>query len=543
MQLEYIPELKRIKVIPGSHMEQRGIKSYLTRYVDGYVHTPRFKMRLWDGKETEFHSETNTIPMGLWKEAYKCCQEFGYPFEFTNKKDFPLNRTIKREKLEAFYKEFFKDCKLPNGDPFELRDYQVTCAYNILRDRYCNISVATSGGKTLIYALVLFYLMSNEGKDWKFLLVVPSKTLVTQFYDDLLEFNVGMSGKNDMALDLNIQEVFDDTEKPRTTDPTCEPNLVIGTFQTLSNNDKFSKEWFKQFKSVTSDEGHRSGNKSYRKINKRMLKHSMYQWGMSGSFPDEKSYEMMRIMALTGPIVDKVKAKKLMDAGFITKVKIKGVLMHHNDWEFAEQLIHVASRDKKACYDLECEKIQQSEERLGVLSKIVSGFKANGLVLFHNTDYGQKILERLKEDHPDKEFYYIDGSVKNNGSKKNIENNRKFIKAEMEKTDKVRVLVASFGTLSTGVSIKAITYVVFTQSFKKAQVIIQSIGRALRLHPDKVMAYIFDMVDIFRTDSFAKRTRDKFKNVLETHWEKRQQIYLEEEYPCTQLELEFNGNN
>ncbi len=39
----------------------------------------------------------------------------------------------------------------------------------------------------------------------------------------------------------------------------------------------------------------------------------------------------------------------------------------------------------------------------------------------------------LKERNPDKEFYYIDGNVKNNGSKKNIENNRSFIKKEINK--------------------------------------------------------------------------------------------------------------
>jgi superfamily II DNA or RNA helicase len=234
-----------------------------------------------------------------------------------------------------------------------------------------------------------------------------------------------------------------------------------------------------------------------------------------------------------------VKAKYLMDQGYITKVKIKGVLLYHNDFEFADQLEVVAARDKKSCYDLECEKIQESDNRLMVINKIVKDAKQNTLVLFHNTEYGQKIFNLLKEENSDKEFYYIDGSVKNNGTKKNVENNRTYIKQQMEKTDKVRVLVASFGTLSTGVSINAIANVIFTQSFKKDQVIIQSIGRALRLHAEKAMAYIFDLVDIFNQDPDLtyKKGKYKFRNILHGHWEKRLHIYAKEEYPVTQIEI------
>jgi hypothetical protein len=98
--------------------------------------------------------------------------------------------------------------------------------------------------------------------------------------------------------------------------------------------------------------------------------------GMSGSFPKEDTYEMMEIMAKTGPIVSIVKAKKLMDEGYITKVKIKGILMQHNDFEFADLLETVASADKKSAYDLEVAKIQESEERLGVISQIVGQCKS-----------------------------------------------------------------------------------------------------------------------------------------------------------------------
>lgn len=543
MKLEYLKDEEKIKIHADSSQEIRGLKNYLTRFVDGYMHDPSFKNKLWNGKRTQYNDTNDTIPMGLWKEAFKCCDEFGYRFDFVNKEDFPLNREVKKKDFYAFVENFF-DGYEKGGVPFKPRDYQVRVAYNILKNRYCNIAVATSGGKTLIYSLVMFYLMSKyPGK--KFLLVVPSKTLVTQFYDDVAEFN----WRN--QIDINAQEIFGEAEKPRTTNPDEEPNFVIATFQSLIYEQKvddpkakgkiktktktilkFPKEWYKKFWSVTGDEFHKGKSDSYsKKIFKYTLNNAYYRWGMSGSYPDESSFEMMEIMAKTGPIVDTVKARELMDLGFITQVKIKGILMNHNDFEFTEMLETVASRDKKAAYDLEVAKIQESTERLKMINTIVSKTKTNTLILFHNTEYGNTIFNYLVEKNPDKDFHYIDGSVTNR--------KRTPIKAEMEKTEgKVQVLVASFGTLSTGVSINAINNIIFTQSFKKEQVIIQSIGRALRLHKDKKMAYIFDMVDIFNHDPYSsERTRKKFKNILFTHWEKRYKIYNDEEYPYDFLEV------
>lgn len=531
MKLTYLPDSEEILVQPGDVKELRGIKNWFDRYVEGYAFNPAYKNKLWNGKRTRFNSEKNTLPMGLWKEIYKCCQEFQYPIEFTNKKEFPINRDLKEKDFQKFVEDFFKGY-MYEGKQFELRDYQIRVAYNILKNRYCNISVATSGGKTLIYALVLFYLLKKHPKE-RFLLVVPSKTLVTQFYNDLQHFNW-----NDEVL-LNVCEIFGEEEKPRTTYPGKQANLCIGTFQSLSNKDKYDKKFFQQFFSITTDEGHKSASVSYKKILKQTYNKAYYRWGMSGTFPTDDSYEMMEIMAKTGPVVDIVKARELMDKGFITQVKIKGILLNHNNWDFVDTLEIVASRDKKSAYDLEVEKIQESTERLDVVNKIVSQCKANTLVLFHNTDYGKKLLEHLKEMNPDKEFHYIDGSVKENGSKKNPENCRNWIKKEMEKTDKVKILVASFGTLSTGVSIKSITNIIFTQSFKKEQVIIQSIGRALRLHPDKNMAYIFDLVDVFQPDYYAQPRRKKFKNILLTHWEKRLKIYSNEQYPVTFMKIDL----
>lgn len=430
MKLHYIKEKESIKIETESSMELRGIKGWFDRYVDGYAFDPAFKNKLWNGKKSLYNKEEDTVPMGLWGEIFRCCQELDYVFDFVNKKDFPINRKVKLLEFTEFVHEFFSDYK------FIPREYQIRVAFNVLKNRYCNISVATSGGKTLIYFLTLMYLIKNN-PDKKFLLIVPSKTLVTQFYDDILDFN-----RN--KLNINIQEIFDEGEKPRLSDENSEPNLYIGTFQSLVDIDKYPTKWFKQFYSVVGDEFHKGKSKSYRKIFKRTISSAEYRWGMSGTFPDNDTYEMMEIMAKTGPVVDKVTAKELIDEGFITPLKIKGVLVEHNDYEFRDLLERVASRDKKSAYDLEVEKIQESDGRLTVINQIVSKCKDNTLVLFHNTEYGHKLLEYLKTQNPDKEFFYIDGSVKEKGTKKNPEISRQYIKEQMMKTDKVKYILLTF---------------------------------------------------------------------------------------------------
>jgi superfamily II DNA or RNA helicase len=191
--------------------------------------------------------------------------------------------------------------------------------------------------------------------------------------------------------------------------------------------------------------------------------------------------------------------------------------MNHNDSEFAERInIIKKSGNGKDAFDLEKDYIHISERRLDFIKKIVDKCDSNTLLLFHTIEYGQSIFNKLQKECPGREFYYIDGEI--SGKKREV------IKKEMENTDgKVRVLVASYGTLSTGVSINAIFNVIFADSFKSEQIIIQSIGRALRLHDDKKKANIFDLVDVYSSGEMS--------NILYRHFKEREKFYIKRQYP------------
>ena len=83
--------------------------------------------------------------------------------------------------------------------------------------------------------------------------------------------------------------------------------------------------------------------------------------------------------------------------------------------------------------------------------------------------------------------------------------------------------MASYGTLSTGVSVKNLHYLILADSFKSEQLIIQSMGRILRLLEGKDKAIIFDLVDTF-TDKDPN-------NILYRHFIERSKFYEKRKYP------------
>jgi len=271
---------------------------------------------------------------------------------------------------------------------------------------------------------------------------------------------------------------------------------------------------------------HRAKAAQIQTIMKRTYGYADYRIGMSGTYPSPNTSEFLAIEAVTGPIVIKVKAKELMEKGLIANVKIKALLLQYDDKEFAENVYTIKKYGGgKRAFDIEQEYVRNSEKRKIFISKLVNKFNHNSLVLFHNTQYGTDLYDYCRSNIVEKDFYYIDGSTP---AKK-----RSHILKQMKNTDdgRVKVLFGSFGVLSTGVSVPALKNVVFTQSFKSPQIILQSIGRILRLHKNKKdsFAIVFDLVDQFHTS---------YKTILYNHYlVRKKDMYVKEEYPHQELKV------
>jgi superfamily II DNA or RNA helicase len=508
----------------ASRVEYHQLRLHLTRFVKNHRFQPRVKMGVWDGSVSHF--KDGQIALGLWKECLNLCKLNNWKFEIENKKDFPIDREVTIEKLEAFAQEFFKNHKLKNGNPFMPYDHQLASAFNILRNRYCIAEVATGGGKSLIFALVAFYILKHVDPNAKFLLIVPNISLVTQFFDDITDYNQGFNDENmEHKLPLHLEEIMSD--KPRRSEH--EANIFIGTFQSL---EKRPKEWFDQFYGVAADEAHKCGNGSSKdlklvaKVLGQTFGKAKLRFGMSGTFPEETSLDFLTIQSLMGPKIAEVKADELMKKGIITPVKIKALILNHNDREFNDNITLIKrGGNGKVCFDLERKYVHASSKRTNfVIDKILSKITRNTLVLFNIKEYGTKLYEEFREKLQGIDVFYIDGDVKTD--------KREYIKKKMEETDgNPKLLVASFGTLSTGVSIKSLCNVIFMESYKSEQIVIQSIGRILRLHNDKEKATVFDIVDVF--DGNIKHAT----NILYKHFLERKRFYGERNYPFEELKI------
>ena len=536
MKFTYDKSTEEIVVTSATRIEYHQLNLWLTRHVKGYRYMPAFKMGVWNGQQTYFRN--GRINLGLWKEAMKGCKEIDMPFILENKEEFPLNRDVTLEKVQEFCKEFFKfhKVKTKSGEwiPFVPYDHQIESAYKILKNRYCMAEVATSGGKSLIISIVMFYTLKHIDPTAKFLIIVPSITLVTQFYDNIMEYNWGINNLAEMRekkiesilntdakyspCDVRVEEVM--SERPRKHSGTQDANIYIGTYQSL---EKWPKEFFQQFHTVITDEAHGAKAKTITTILQKTFKHAYSRFGVSGTFPEDDTCEILTIQAVLGPKITEVSANELKEKGIITPMEIRAVIMNHNDKEFDDriQIIKKGGNGKDA-FELEKAYIHVSEKRLDFIKKIVEKCDSNTLLLFHTIDYGHQIFNKLEKELPGRDYYYIDGEI--SGKKREV------IKKQMEVTDgNVKVLVASYGTLSTGVSINAIFNVIFADSFKSEQIIIQSIGRALRLHSEKKKANIFDLVDVFDSNNM--------ENILFRHFKEREKFYQKRQYPYKVIKI------
>ena len=446
MKFRYEKKTEELVVSESSRVEYHQMQIWLTRKVKGWKFQPAVKLGVWDGNKTFFRD--GRINIGLWKEAMRGCKEIEMPFILENKEDFPINRQITLEKVVNFCTEFFKSHKVRKSDgtwvPFMPYDHQVEAAYKILKNRYCMAEVATSGGKSLIISIVMFYTLKMMDHTAKFLIIVPSITLVTQFYDNILEYNHGLNNLteeghskdtlNDKICNVRVEEVMSD--RPRKFSGADNPNVYIGTYQSL---EKWPKKFFEQFHTVATDEAHGAKAKTISTILEYTFGHAYCRFGVSGTFPGDDTCEILNIQSVLGPKITEVSADELKKKGIITPMEIKVALLNHNDPNYNERLKIVRkSGDGKAAFDFEKSYIHQSTKRLDFIKKIVNKCDNNTLILFHTIEHGQKILEKLKSEVSDKEFFYIDGSISGR--------NREIIKKQMEVTKKnVEYTILNFG--------------------------------------------------------------------------------------------------
>ena len=461
-------------------------------FAENYFFSPKYKAGIWDGKIKLFNIKTGLFPIGLYDPLIKHLELHKMDYEIDPK----LEETGKKFSIKKI-KEFSVE-KLHLPENIEPRDYQIQGVQFSLYKKKCIILSPTASGKSLII-YILFNIIRYLNKNSKFLLVVPTTSLVEQMYSDFIEYS-----KNFCDYSTHIQKIYSGQDK------TLERTITISTWQSLQN---FPIDYFKKFTCVVCDECHTAKAQELTNILHQCI-NADFKIGLSGTL--QKSHiDKLQLQSIFGKIYRVETTKHLMERGLLSNLLITGLILKYPD--------DIRYKAKKLCWKDEVAYTQTLTDRIKVMMKLCFSDK-NTLILFKSVDYGRLLYKLFKNKYPDKIIEYVDGSI---SVKK-----REEIRLGCEKNDNT-VIIASFGVFSTGVNIKNLHNIIFAESSTSIIRILQSIGRLLRLHKEKKCANLFDICDYLQ---WKKRENYGMKQFYE-----RTQIYEKEGFNFNIKEIELKS--
>lgn len=504
LNLTVTEDKKFLQVVNASKEEVNQLKSAFNKKIKNAWFHPLVKKKLWNGM-ISFIDNTNRIPVGLWKEVFDVGKKYDYEVNIDNLDT--ITKDLDEEDFDNWINEFFQGEIKPY-------DYQIDACKRIIKMGRSVSEIATSGGKTLIMFCVFAY-MKSRGLSKRSLIIVPSVSLVEQTYEKFI-----MYSENRTKINFSVQLLGGGNDKF-----DKKSDIIIATYQTLRD---MPEEFFEGIDSVCCDEAHGTKNISTLKSLKKCTD-ANFRYGLSGTTQVHSSdADSYTIMGALGPLINKLNADFLFSQKVATPVKIKMLYLDYLDEDIKQQLSELKKNkmdiDPTKLLTLEKKLIISNPKRFEYIIELIKAQTKNTLVLFNNVQdkYGNKIYNKLKEELPnDVDIFYTDGGT----DKKQKEYYRKM----MDKTDKQRIFVASFGTTSTGIDISNIHAIIFVESFKSEVIIRQSIGRGIRKGLNKEKIVVFDIVDDF--------CYKKYKNYTYKHSEERIKIYEGENFPYKKFSI------
>ena len=278
--------------------------------------------------------------------------------------------------------------------------------------------------------------------------------------------------------------------------------VLISTWQSLY---KLPKEYFKQFGVVFGDEAHLFKSKSLTEIMTKLVD-CKYRIGLTGTLDGAHTHKLV-LEGLFGAVNKVTTTKKLMDKKQLSNLAVRCLILKHSDAN-----CKMISNGK---YQDEIDYLVSSKSRNNFIRNLALKIKGNTLVLFqlvekHGKDLFKSINEKAEEN---RKVFYIYGGVETEEREK--------ARAIVENENNA-IIVASYGTFSTGINIKNLHNIIFASPSKSRIRNLQSIGRGLRLGDNKVNATLYDI-----SDDLTHKSKE---NYTLKHFQERINIYNEEEF-------------
>ena len=420
---------------------------------------PSYKNRRWDGKVYLFSIKTHKIYIGLLPYIADFCEERKYTYEVES--DVVKKNVITEDELL----KFIEDLHLP----FEPRDYQLEAfKKSIDYGRKLLVSPTASGKSLIIYLLARYY---NK----KTVIIVPTTSLVEQMSKDFEEYGY----EEPICKIYSGQKVFD-------------APITITTWQSLS---KAPIDVLQSFDVVVGDEAHLFKANVLKGILEKM-RNTAIRFGTTGTL-DGTEVHRLQLEGLFGPATKVISTSDLIEEGTIASIDIDVVILEHE-------------KMSKVKYQDEMEYLVSSEKRNDFICNLVYSLKGNTLCLFQYVEKHGFILHHMMKDRV-QNLHYVYGGT----DTKDREEVRKLVEQQDD-----AVILASYGTFSTGVNIKKIDNIIFASPSKSRIRNLQSIGRGLRKGNGKENLRLFDIADDLWGDNYTLR-----------HLKDRINIYNEEQFP------------
>lgn len=449
----------------------------------------------WDGKVRLYNKRYNTLYVGLYRHLIEFAKRRNYNITFSSNCVGLLNSFSLVEGKE--YLDSLNLCS--NGKPIQFRDYQVVGFTKAIRYKRLLILSPTASGKSALIYAISRYLLDKDCK--RGLILVPNVSLVEQLYKDFEDYS-----NNTWDVEKNCYRIYGYGG----VDVYNNKPIIISTWQSLY---KLDPTYFHKFDFVIGDEAHLYHANSLKTIMSN-VKNASYRIATTGTLQDTKAHNLS-IQGLFGPVSKLTTTKQLMDKGYVSELTIKNITLKHP-----------SKYCKLRPYRDEIEFLCGNIKRNDFIKNLALSLKGNTLVLYQYVKMHGSILydiinTKISDMKIDRKIYFVHGNVD--------VDDREFIRSIVEK-EKDAIIVASYGTFSTGINIKNLHNVIFASPSKSKIRVLQSIGRSLRLGDNKDSATLYDISDILHSG--------KTPNVTYSHYLERRKIYEEEEFKVSNYTVE-----
>lgn len=470
------------------------MEEFFTFYVPGYRFMPAFKAKKWDGKIRLFSIRTREVYAGLTSYI----KQFAENNKLTCEVD--SNVMTKNDITPTDIVALVKTLDLHSGgDEIDCRDYQLFGIHHAITNKRTILLSPTSSGKSLIiYVIVRFLVSVLKADGRKVLVVVPNTGLVAQMASDFADY----SSENGWNAAGKVHQIMAGKSK------TTEAPVVVSTWQSIYRQ---PDSYFAQFGAIIVDECHLATAGSLKSIAEKM-RHCEYRIGTTGTLEDSKTSKLV-LEGLLGPVKRTITTAELMERKQVAQLKIKALALEYTDEE--------RQAAKGAKYKDEIKYLINHKRRTRFIAKLAVSQEQNTLVLFNQIEHGKSIVEEIKKRDPERVVHFVYGAV---GAEE-----RERIRHWAETEDGI-IIVASYGTFSTGTSIKNIHSIIFSSPTKSKIRTLQSIGRGLRMNKVKESVILYDIVD----DLSWK----KHKNYALKHFLERVEFYNREKFDVKMVKFQ-----